>query len=89
MYFVRREDLGNEHGFRSKEYISIAMRPFGEAKTRELILKVDNIISLRRFVIPNENHTITFSSGQHIPGGSCSSSLPARSDNSPAAIKEN
>ena len=26
--------LGNDHGFISKEYMSIAMRPFGEAQSK-------------------------------------------------------
>ena len=41
-------NLVNDHGFISKEYISIGMRPFGEAQSKplELILKLDNIIPL-------------------------------------------
>ena len=27
-------NLGNDHGFISKEYISIGMRPFGEAQSK-------------------------------------------------------
>ena len=48
-------NLGNNHGFISENTISIGMRPFGklEAEPRELMLKVDNIISLWRVVIPS------------------------------------
>ena len=29
-------NLGNDHGFISKEYISIGMRPFGETKSKTM-----------------------------------------------------
>ena len=46
-------NLGNDHGFISKEYIFIAMDFLGKpkVKSRELILKMDNIILLWKFVV--------------------------------------
>ena len=48
-------NLGNDPGFISKWYISIGMRSSGKLKAKpwELMLKVNNIISLWRVVIPN------------------------------------
>ena len=49
-------NLENDHGFIIKENtFSIGLRHFGKpkAKSRELILKVDNIVSMS--VIPNCN----------------------------------
>ena len=38
-------NLENDHGFISKEHIFIGMKPFPpKTKSRELMLKVDNII---------------------------------------------
>jgi len=53
-------NLRNDHEFISKEYISIDMRPFGKpkAKPRELMLKVDNIISSWTFVVSNEMYNM-------------------------------
>ena len=43
-------NLGNDHGFISKEYISIGMKTFGEAQSKAM--RADNIIPLWRVVVP-------------------------------------
>ena len=41
-------NLGNDHGFISKEYISIGMRPFGETKSK----------AMRAYAQSGQYHTI-------------------------------
>ena len=41
-------NLGNDHGFISKEYISIGMRPFGEAQSK----------AIRTYAQSGQYHTI-------------------------------
>ena len=71
VYFVRGEDcrellggsptlanLGNDHEFISKEYISIGMRPFGEAQSKAMRAYAQSgqyhTVVLWRVVIPNK-----------------------------------